>query len=148
MCRHIRLRNSLSVLFLLGTLLPGVGVLAAEPQAAADSDGLVVQVYDMRGLIRLPDTDTIIVHLTRTVLPNSWVDAGGMGFIEFYPDRAALVVSNTEAAHRQIAAVLAKVRPPARRPRPAATRPEAEAPDKEAAEDAHFKTAAVYERMV
>jgi hypothetical protein len=55
------------------------------------------------------DFDSIIEHVTKMVAPRSWMEVGGSASIEVYPYRAALIVSNTPQAHKEIVRVLAKM---------------------------------------
>lgn len=56
------------------------------------------------------DADTLIDLVTKIVSPTTWDDVGGPGGIEYFPSGGALIVSQTDEAHDEIARLLARLR--------------------------------------
>lgn len=82
---------------------------------------LATRLYPVKDLVALGDdawdsgdvdvdADPLIDVIQSAVAPDSWDQAGGMGVIDFFEPSAALVVSQTEDVHRQIARLLQKLR--------------------------------------
>ncbi len=78
---------------------------------AAD-ERLVVGVYPVGDLAPDRKPDRLIETVTKTISPEKWESAGGPGSISpFTSDKLnVLVISQTDAVHRQIAALLAQLR--------------------------------------
>ena len=73
-------------------------MLPAEPGEPGEPDDSVA------------DYDSLINMITQTVIPKSWQDAGGQGTICQFETKAALVVSQTQEVHEEIAMLLTALR--------------------------------------
>ena len=57
-----------------------------------------------------PDYITLIAVIVGTITTDSWVDTGGPGKIQAFPNAQALVITQTRKVHEQVALLLAKLR--------------------------------------
>src|SRR5438132_299078 len=48
--------------------------------------------------------------IKKTCAPRTWIDAGGVGAVQYYPQGMSLVVHQTPAVHAQIQRLLAELR--------------------------------------
>ena len=91
----------------------------AGGQKKKKSEELLITVYDVKDIVlpadsgdavSTPNYDGLILALTTTVAPDTWVDVGGPGTLKEMPDNLTLVVRQTGAIHEQIEAVLGQMR--------------------------------------
>ncbi len=66
----------------------------------------IVDVADSADRHVKPDYDLLLDLITRTLRPESWVEAGGTGTIAVFPNRNCLVVSQTDEVHEDVARFL------------------------------------------
>ena len=81
---------------------------------------LLTEVYDVTDLVSVRDDngrfwhdhDSLIKTISATVTPTTWDDVGGPGSISgiTFGNTATLVISQTEAVHEQVVALLARIR--------------------------------------
>ncbi len=68
----------------------------------------LVQAYDDQGAFH--DYDTLVESIMASVQTDSWNDFGGQGMIEPFPASGAVVISQTEDAHREVERLLTLLR--------------------------------------
>jgi len=74
------------------------------------ADLVLPEDHEMVDIAWETDFDSVIDALTSTVRPTTWGDVGGPGFVDAYHPALALVVSQSEEVHVEIAALLAQIR--------------------------------------
>ena len=76
----------------------------------------LVRVRDPEGTV-WSDYETLIGTITSTVMPDSWEDVGGSGFVDGmrYQDTDVLIVAQRQDAHEHIASLLETLRSVTRR---------------------------------
>ena len=98
--------------------VPRAPQIPVGAQKEWDVGTMLIVVYPIGDMTdRRVNSDSIIARLTTTVAPDTWDCVGGRGSIAAYPNRAALVVSNTSKVQKKIADALAKLRTAGKRPR-------------------------------
>ncbi len=98
-------------------------ILVSTPEHLESPDMLDMRIYPVRDLVmwRVPaakdqahsweaDYDSLIEVITTTIEAHSWSDVGGPGSIREFENSAAIVVSQTRRAHREIEKLLATLR--------------------------------------
>lgn len=95
-------------------------ILVTTPEEEEQS-GLDIQVYPVADLVRvrrgvandegeLDDFDTLMDLLVTSVAPDSWDEVGGPGSIDCWPNRSALVISQTREVHERVGRALEALR--------------------------------------
>jgi RNA polymerase sigma factor (sigma-70 family) len=109
----VTLRSALNVL-LRGVHLAYMvrdGVLVVTTPTVCRGQA-VVKTYEVGDLVGAEPTgdDALLRLIPRTIQPQTWAEAGGVGTIAYYPPAQALVVSQTADVHEQVADFLAVLR--------------------------------------
>jgi hypothetical protein len=119
----------LFIMLCLGGYLGGYRVGFQAGLTKATDSQLIVLTYPVADLIQPSNSlaassanfDTLIDLIVTTIAPNAWMESGtGNGEIQPFPSNVSLVISQTQANHKAIAALLAHLR---KAPRIALTTP-------------------------
>ncbi|MEK6237203.1 MAG: tetratricopeptide repeat protein, partial [Planctomycetales bacterium] len=91
-------------------------VLLITTQTEAEED-LSIRIYKVGELVKFVeqgetyyDWDSLVGAITSSVEPNCWDEVGGPGSVQPYANSDALVISTTDAVHRQVETLLRKLR--------------------------------------
>jgi alpha-2-macroglobulin len=116
--KGIQLRSALKLLLrdYDSTYMINNGVLMITTPEVAQGH-LVIKVYPVQDLVTIPgesglenaDFDSLI-DLIGCVQPESWDASGGPGSIKAFPNKYALVISETQEVHEEVAALLEGLR--------------------------------------
>jgi RNA polymerase sigma factor (sigma-70 family) len=96
----------------MGTYTVQDGILTVTSTSAAQ-EKLIRRVYSVADLVDTTKEDEgaiLLRIITRTVLPDSWIDKGGRGAIEYFPQGRSLVINQTYDAQEEIQLLLEDLR--------------------------------------